>query len=223
MTLSVEDIHAAGHSDGLGGDVRGHAVLALQEDRLALWTLTATGQRSGAWVEAERLRPERARALLTLVERRLIVTAKESTDGCPVELLAEVADVRLPETLIALRTSVFDLFREISGVRQELAGLTTAASSKGLDYRLVLDGLPGEESAALVHLGAVPLVGPEPVTTTVLRRCQLVALAAQAWEETEGVRLRRKALLDHGGPTARALPEDWLDRLRRAGSQRIDV
>ena len=204
--------------DDLVTGTRGHVVFGRADDRLALWTVAPSGQRTGAWVEDTKLRRERAAQLLTLVEGRVVTGVDQQADLDAVQLLADAAKVALPAGLGATWLDLFDALGEVAEVRRQ------AAKTKPPAYRFPLDGVPPNVAAALRHLKvAAPVTGAEPAAAEVLAKCWLLEAAVQAWRETEVARLRRKGLHQLGGPTARPLPPRWLGRLQKAYLIRIGV
>jgi hypothetical protein len=212
----------------VAGDVvagaHGHAVVVRMDDRLALWTVAPGGQRTGAWVEDVGMDPNRAKQLLTLLERRAPVGADRGADAGAAKTLADAAGVTLPTALTNAWLDIFEAIDEVVEIRRELALAAVATKGKPPTYDVDLDGLPRDVTGALGRLQlSNPGLGAEPAASAALATCRLLEAAVQAWQETESARLRRKALHQFGGRAVRPLPPRWLSKLRQAYPVRIDV
>lgn len=203
---------------------RGHTVLVRQDDRLALWTVAPSGQRTGAWVVETGLTRDRARQLLTLLERRVLAGSDRQADVAAAETMAGAAGVALPTALTDAWLDVFEAIEEVAETRRELASAGARAKSKPPVYRFDLADLPPDIDGALGRLRLTnPGMGAEPAAAAALATCRLLEAAVQAWQETESARLRRKVMHQFGGAAVRPLPPRWLSKLRQAYPIRIDV
>lgn len=213
----------AGTGVVLVAGTKGHVVFGRAADTFALWTVAPSGQRTGAWVEHINLGRDRAAQLLTVVERRVIAGIDRSADLDVLRLLADAADVEVPDSLADCWLDLFDAADEIQQVRQQLTE-AQPSKTKPPEYRFQLTDLPRIVDAALQQLQVVaPRGGGGQAADQALAQCYLLGALVEAWQETERARLRRKALHHLGGPTPRPLPERWLARLTQAGPIRIDV
>ncbi len=221
-TEDAEDV------EDVAGDLvfgtHGHAVIVCMDDRLALWTIAPSGQRTGAWIEDVGMNLDRAKQLLTLLERRVLVGSDRQADVCAAKTLADAAEVSLPTALTDVWLDVFEAIDEVVETRRELASAGAATKGKPPTYDIDLGGLPRDVNGALSRLQLTnPGRDAEPTASAALATCRLLEATVQAWQETESARLRRKALHQFGGAAVRPLPPRWLSKLRQAYPVRIDV
>lgn len=203
--------------------IRGHTALGSSADRIAIWHVTPTGQKSGAWVYGRDESREQARTILTLIERRAIAGTDQDEDVTLLRKIAKSGGVSLPTAYTEHWIDLRVIFAEILGTRQRLGQLVKEHSAEAtgslqpLAYTYQLDAspLPDDPLRALTVLGlAPPPEGSEPSARTALAKASILSAAIARWADTESARLRRTYLRQEGGPSARPLPPTWHSRLR---------
>jgi hypothetical protein len=203
--------------------IRGHVVLSSSADRIAIWQVTPTGQKSGAWVYSLDDTREQAQRILTLVQRRAIAGTDRDDDITMLRRIAQAAAVSLPSAYAQQWIDLREILAEVVATRQRLSqlveehGAKSAGSLQPLAYTYQIEdvSLPGDALRALAVLGlALPQEGEtEPIARTALAKANILGAAIARWVDTESARLRRTYLRQEGGSSARPLPPEWLSRL----------
>jgi hypothetical protein len=205
--------------------VRGHAVLATGAmadgaEALAIWTLSALGNATGAWIlplatlDTERLLAVmhgmvRGRCLVGWTERSAATALAKVKKELPLALVA-----RLRTESLAIPALIDETRAHRVRCEEELKAHGAAASSKiaPLAWPRPLPA-PGAEAAALTprHVS-----GASPVAIAALTVADALRNAIDLWQETEEARFRRRYLRTLGDQ--RLLPPRWAARLRIAES-----
>lgn len=229
-TLNSINVLARGHS---GADVankafhphryaRGHAVVGCGETddgpTVIVWTVNTEGAVVGAWLfpETEACTDRAiARRMLTLVERRSILTA---TPAAVADLLTKIAHAAGLD-VEATDWPMLDLRAAIDEVRElrdgYLNGIRTQRSRTG--SKLVMpeftwslpDELPADIDALADRLGVAEPGDVPPLVARTLRLARALTRVVAAWQEAEKIKARRPYLLNTFGPAV-ALPPRWL-------------
>jgi hypothetical protein len=204
--------------------VRGHAVLVAGPgagggDALAVWTLSALGTATGAWVlPLAGLDESRLLAVMNMVRGRCLVgwTAETST-----EALAKI-EAALPTVLATrLRAATLEIPALLAEIREHrvryseaLTAHSPTATSKTAPLRWARE-LPnaGDEATVLSphHVSAA-----SPASSAALSAAGALTRSIDYWQETEETRCRRPHLRSLG--ERQLLPPRWLARLRSANS-----
>ncbi|BBH68823.1 hypothetical protein ACTI_55080 [Actinoplanes sp. OR16] len=225
MTIALEsqDAESGTVLDYLPG-VRGHAVLVLgpgpdDQECLAIWTLSALGAATGAWIlpladlESARLLP-----IMHMVRGRCLVgwTAEAAT-----EALGKVEALLPAEMVAQLRAgylTIPDLVAEIRELRahytEELAAHSVSTSSKIAPLKWARE-LPSEADEVGV-LTTRPTYAANPAAASALSLVGTLRQIIDLWQETEEARYRRPYLRSLG--ELQVLPPRWVGRLRAAES-----
>jgi hypothetical protein len=227
---------AAASQIGLGVTVagtRGHVLLGRDQDTIAVWQVSATGARSGAWTGALTDRAW-ARSALTLVERRAPAGLDRDADAAVLCALGETAGVSVPDPYLEHWVDLRHALDEVADVRRELAAAVdaygaspTTGTPTPLSYALDLpsEPLPTDTSAALAALGLqLPLTEHrKPASADAHGKAMVLAGLLRWWSDTETSRVRRTYLRPHGGPTPRPLPPRWLSHLQAVFTAAFDL
>lgn len=221
---STEDV-AETHLDHVHG-ATGHVMLVEGEDEtgdraIAVWRTSATGIPVGAWIKPVALLaadPAAAEELLGLTSHRALFGWDSETGSRLLNDLAgwaqtkpvvEPATVLLPDLLVEIgehRAAYEAVVEEHqSQSRSKLSPLKWRCDIPAADSWLAF------VEAAGLHQPA----GASPVAAEALHLVRAVAWAAELWDLTEAVRVRRKYLVDRFGAPA-VLPPRWLGLLRHA-------
>lgn len=198
--------------------IRGFAVLGHAVGELAVWGLAISGERGWAAVEYGDVTPDRARALLSVIERRALVGIDRDADLEAIRRLAAVANIAVPSEVEASWLGVLEMFGDVAEVRASIA-----AAGGHLSYNRSLPDAGGDVEQVLADLRLVP---PRPESATAcqaLAVCVLISAAVGAWDDTEIARVRRSSLHGVGGPRARAVPDRWFSALTRAYSTTFEL
>lgn len=190
---------------------RGFTVLGHAPGELAIWGVTTSGQRGWAAVEHGGIEPERARALLGVIERTALVGLARDADLSALERLAVGAGAQLPSDIEDTWLDVFGMFEDVAVVRAELA-----EAGGALSYNRALPEALGDLEQTLADLRLVPPKPESAAARQALGVCMLLGAAVALWDDTEAARVRRKKLHTHGGPRARVVPDRWHSALSRA-------
>lgn len=203
-----------------GSPTRAPVVAILGGDQAALWLVDLTGAPCGAWVLPAH-GAEAARAILSICDRRGLVTVDP---GAPVDMiqgLAKIAGVDVDQSTIEGRLC------SIPTLLQETAEARAAHSDAVRDLRrrdgkklapLVWDrSVPDPVPSSLDELAAA--AGIQPIKDDGISAARQVASLTRwgitLWADTEGKRARRRYLRSQFGPT-QPLPPSWRQAVKRA-------
>lgn len=194
-------------------------------DALALWQVSPTGQPTGAWlVSADEANDKAvARRLLTLAARRALAAWDAAHGVALLDRLAEVAG-QPPDPVVTV--TLPEVISEITERRQALDRAVAAhrGQSTVKVEPLAWRGTVPVEARSLQDLTQAAGIRRPPAASApaadALHVARLLAWAANLWQETELVRLRRRYLHEPYGSAASPLPPRWLDALRAANTAR---
>lgn len=155
---------------------------------------------------------DRARQLLTVVERRVLIGIDRAEDLSALAVLTNTAG---HPPLDPTAVPWLDVFTGFTAVR-ELRMLISAEDGRPPAYKKVCPELPDDVSGAVRELGLTPPSPPEPSAAAALEVIWLMMAAIAAWQDTETSRVRRRALDGLGGGSVRLLPPAWVECLRQA-------
>lgn len=235
-TLSSINVRARGDS---GADVanaafhphryaHGHAVVGCGETddghTLVVWTVNVEGAAVGAWLFSEtEACTDRviARRMLTLVERRSILTA---TPVAVADLLTKIAhtaglDVEATDwPMLDLRAAIAEVRelrdRYLNGIRTQRSRTGSKLVMPEFTWSLPAD-LPADIDALADTLGVAEPRDVPPLVARTLRLARALTRVVAAWQEAEKIKARRPYLLDAFGPAV-ALPPRWLATVHAA-------
>ncbi|TWG24472.1 DUF6218 family protein [Actinoplanes teichomyceticus] len=204
--------------------VRGHAVLVLgpgpdDQESLAIWTLSALGAATGAWIlPLADLDSARLLRIMHMVRGRCLIGW---TEDAATEALGEI-EALLPAEMIARlragRLAIPDLVAEIREHRvhysEELTAYSASTSSKLAPLKWARE-LPDEADEADV-LTRRPAYAANPAAAVALTLAGTLRQVIDLWRETEEARYRRPYLRSLG--ELQILPPRWVGRLRAAES-----
>jgi hypothetical protein len=216
-------------ADHIAGAV-GHVVVVTGRDRvneeaIAVWLVSPTGQPTGAWLLAAGLQTdtEKARRLLGMLNRRSMVGWDRDATGDALERLAAIAQVRLSaaweKALVRLPDALVEIDEERRLHADAVAEYRKMSRTKSRIEPLAWQRDVPTNAGSIDELARVAGLGragdDDELASRVLQVSRLVAWVAGLWQETEQVRLRRRYLVERFGP-ARSLPPLWLAQLREA-------
>ncbi|MEU4338308.1 DUF6218 family protein [Micromonospora lupini] len=198
---------------------RGHAVLAIDGDALAVWRLGPTGLAGGAWVvrldEIER-NPEQFRRIMWNLEGRCLIDWDRET---PLTVLARLAGVVQAELLSRLEGTILTIPELLGEISEHRSSYSTAVEEHRTRVKSKIAPLAWptqvpDQQQLVTWTAKDRFASAAPVAATALALTAAVARTAQLWQDTEHARYRRTYLRSLGEP--QPLPPRWLAQLRRA-------
>jgi Family of unknown function (DUF6218) len=223
-TPEYQDIVSGVALDYLPG-VRGYAVLlagpgADGAEALAVWTLSALGTATGAWIlPLADLDKSRLSAIMNMVRGRCLV-------GWTTDIATEALDkieAALPGALVTrLRASALEIPSLLAETREHRALYSEALAAYSATVPAKIAAplkwpreLPNKGDEALV-LSPQYVSTAGPAASAALSLAGALSRAIDYWQETEETRYRRPSL--RSLVERQTLPPRWLTRLRDANS-----
>ncbi len=199
---------------------------------VAIWQLSATGYRGGAWVfDLDDVTAAFAAQMLSVAERRVVAGVGEmGEDAALLQALASRAGVALPDVYwnqrLDLSTATGEVSQERAHLEQAITDYraTTKKAAAPLSYKREV---PQATSTALQDLLEAhkrrPPATEAAAAAEALGKAYLLQSLVELWSDTEAARVRRKYLHEPQGKVPRPLPPSWMARHRDVYAAVLDL
>lgn len=194
-------------------------VVTADGDEVSLWLVDLAGDPCGAWVVLAST-PEDARRILSLCDRRALITVEPGTDIDMMLRLAKTSQVDISRS--ALEARICSIPEALAATASARCLHTEAVHAVEQRERKTLAPLrwerpvPNPVPNSVEHLAkAAAIRTMSDGASAALTVSRLARWSIRLWTDTEGVRARRKHLRAQFGPT-QSLPKPWREAVKAA-------